>query len=67
MYNYLEKTARVVFGPDLVILNPHENFNVLSLSGKICMLMYMYVVRFVCYVDVSMFVCSCTRKTLAIN
>ena len=33
VYNYLEKTARVVFGPDLVVLNPHENFNVLSLSG----------------------------------
>ena len=34
VYNYLEKTARVVFGPDLVILNPHENFNVLNLSGE---------------------------------
>lgn len=34
VYNYLEKTARVVFGPDLVILGPHENFNVLSLSGE---------------------------------
>ena len=34
MYNYIEKTARVVFGPDLVVLDPHENFNVLSLSGK---------------------------------
>ena len=34
VYNYLEKTARVVFGPDLVILGPHENFNVLSLSGR---------------------------------
>ena len=34
MYNYIEKTARVVFGPDLVVLNPHENFNVLSLSGE---------------------------------
>ena len=33
--NYLEKTARVVFGPDLVILGPHENFNVLSLSGEL--------------------------------
>ncbi|XP_060071634.1 major vault protein-like [Ylistrum balloti] len=33
VYNYLEKTARVVFGPDLVILGPHENFNVLSLSA----------------------------------
>uniref|UniRef100_K1PLE3 Major vault protein alpha n=1 Tax=Magallana gigas TaxID=29159 RepID=K1PLE3_MAGGI len=35
VYNYLEKTARVVFGPDLIILGPHENFNVLSLSGPI--------------------------------
>ena len=33
VYNYMEKTARVIFGPDLVILGPHENFNVLSLSG----------------------------------
>ncbi|XP_048766942.2 major vault protein-like [Ostrea edulis] len=33
VYNYLERTARVVFGPDLVILGPHENFNVLSLSA----------------------------------
>ncbi|XP_053406855.1 major vault protein-like [Mercenaria mercenaria] len=31
--NYLDKTARVVFGPDLVILGPHENFSVLSLSA----------------------------------
>ena len=23
-----------MFGPDLVVLDPHENFNVLSLSGK---------------------------------
>lgn len=33
VYNYKQKTARVLFGPDLVILGPHENFNVLSLSG----------------------------------
>ncbi|KAJ8315004.1 hypothetical protein KUTeg_007154 [Tegillarca granosa] len=33
VYNYLDKTARVVFGPDLVVLGPHENFNVLSLSA----------------------------------
>ncbi|CAH1783479.1 unnamed protein product [Owenia fusiformis] len=33
VYNYKEKTARVIFGPDLVILGPHENFNVLSLSA----------------------------------
>lgn len=31
--NYIDKTARVVFGPDLVILGPHENFSVLSLSA----------------------------------
>ncbi|XP_052772249.1 major vault protein-like isoform X2 [Mya arenaria] len=31
--NYLDKTARVVFGPDLVILGPHDNFTVLSLSA----------------------------------
>ena len=34
VYNYLQKTARVVFGPDLVILGPHETFNVLFLSGE---------------------------------
>ena len=34
VYNYQQKTARVVFGPDLVILSPHETFNVLKLSGK---------------------------------
>jgi major vault protein len=33
VYNYREKTARVIFGPDLVVLGPHENFNVLSLSA----------------------------------
>eukprot|EP00105_Crassostrea_gigas_P033762 XP_019917910.1 PREDICTED: major vault protein alpha [Crassostrea gigas] len=44
VYNYLEKTARVVFGPDLIILGPHENFNVLSLSGK--------SVRFLCKTNI---------------
>ena len=34
VYKYAEKTARVVFGPDMVVLGPHEDFNVLSLSGK---------------------------------
>ena len=34
VYNYQHKTARVVFGPNLVILEPHETFNVLFLSGK---------------------------------
>ncbi|XP_028390811.1 major vault protein-like [Dendronephthya gigantea] len=33
VYNYKENTARVIFGPDMVILGPHENFNVLSLSA----------------------------------
>ena len=36
VYNYQQKTARVVFGPDLVILGPHETFNVLNLSGESC-------------------------------
>ena len=36
VYNYKERTARVVFGPDLVILGQHEDFNVLSLSGENC-------------------------------
>ena len=38
VYNYLQKTARVVFGPDLVILGPHETFNVLFLSGETTLL-----------------------------
>ncbi|XP_064599755.1 major vault protein-like [Liolophura sinensis] len=33
VYNYQQKSARVVFGPELVILGPHENFSVLSLSA----------------------------------
>ena len=33
MYDYVNKTSRVLFGPDLVMLEPHENFNVLSLSA----------------------------------
>jgi major vault protein len=36
VYNYQHKTARVVFGPELVILDPHETFNVLFLSGEFC-------------------------------
>ena len=35
VYNFLNKTARVVFGPDLVVLDPHESFNVLFLSGEL--------------------------------
>ena len=33
VYDYVNKTSRVVFGPDLVMLQPHENFNVLNLSA----------------------------------
>eukprot|EP00794_Sanderia_malayensis_P013890 gene13890-15338_t len=33
IYDYKEKKARVVFGPDLVMLGPDEQFTVLSLSG----------------------------------
>jgi len=33
IYDYKEKQARVVFGPDLVMLGPDEHFTVLSLSG----------------------------------
>jgi major vault protein len=33
VYDYKEKKARVVFGPDLVMLGPDEQFTVLSLSG----------------------------------
>ena len=33
MYDYVNKTSRVLFGPDLVMLEPHESFNVLSLSA----------------------------------
>ncbi|KAG8431435.1 hypothetical protein GDO86_018720 [Hymenochirus boettgeri] len=34
VYDYREKKARVVFGPELVILGPDEQFTVLSLSGS---------------------------------
>lgn len=33
VYDYKEKRARVVFGPDLVMLAPDEHFTQLSLSG----------------------------------
>jgi len=33
IYDYKDKKARVVFGPDLVMLGPDEQFTVLSLSG----------------------------------
>ncbi|KAL8578386.1 hypothetical protein ACOMHN_014885 [Nucella lapillus] len=31
--NFQQKTSRVIFGPDLVVLGPDENFNILSLSA----------------------------------
>ena len=31
--DFKEKTSRIVFGPDLAVLGPHEEFNVLSLSA----------------------------------
>ncbi|XP_016517168.1 major vault protein [Poecilia formosa] len=33
VYDYREKKARVVFGPELVMLGPDEQFTILSLSG----------------------------------
>lgn len=33
IYDYKEKKPRIVFGPDLVMLKPDEQFTVLSLSG----------------------------------
>jgi major vault protein len=33
VYDYRAQVARVVFGPDLVVLGPDEHFTVLSLSG----------------------------------
>jgi len=33
VYDYKQKAARVVFGPDLILLMPDEQFSVLSLSG----------------------------------
>jgi len=35
IYDYKSKKARVVLGPDLVMLGPHEQFTVNSLSGEI--------------------------------
>ncbi len=34
IYDYKEKKARVIFGPELVMLGPDEHFTVLSLSGE---------------------------------
>jgi len=33
IYDYKEKKARVMFGPDLIMLGPDEQFTVLSISG----------------------------------
>ncbi|XP_016109604.1 major vault protein [Sinocyclocheilus grahami] len=33
VYDYREKKARVVFGPEMVMLGPDEQFTILSLSG----------------------------------
>jgi len=33
IYDYKDKKARVIFGPELVMLGPDEHFTVLSLSG----------------------------------
>ncbi|XP_034568227.1 major vault protein isoform X2 [Notolabrus celidotus] len=33
VYDYREKRARVVFGPEMVMLGPDEQFTILSLSG----------------------------------
>jgi len=35
IHDYKERTARTVFGPDLVMLGPDEAFTVLSLSGSV--------------------------------
>jgi len=35
VYDYKEKRARVVFGPELVMLGPEEQFTVMSLSGDV--------------------------------
>ncbi|KAJ8347369.1 hypothetical protein SKAU_G00287700 [Synaphobranchus kaupii] len=34
VYDYREKAARLVFGPEMVMLGPDEQFTVLSLSGE---------------------------------
>jgi major vault protein len=35
IYDYKEKKARVVFGPELVILGPDEQFTLISISGDV--------------------------------
>jgi len=34
IYDYKEKRARVIFGPELIMLGPDEQFTVVSLSGQ---------------------------------
>ncbi len=34
IYNLKDKSSRIVFGPDLVMLEPHETFSVINLSGS---------------------------------
>lgn len=34
IYDYKEKEARVIFGPELIMLGPDEQFTVVSLSGQ---------------------------------
>jgi len=33
LFNYKEKVNRIVFGPELIMLEPYEDISVLSLSG----------------------------------
>jgi len=35
IYDYKEKKARIVFGPELVMLGPDEQFTIISLSGEV--------------------------------
>ncbi|CAF4198538.1 unnamed protein product [Adineta steineri] len=35
IYNYKSKKARIIFGPELVMLGPDEQFTLLSLSGNV--------------------------------
>jgi len=35
IYDFKKKTGRVVFGPDMVLLGPEEEFTLLSLSGDV--------------------------------
>ena len=34
VFDYRQKQSRVIFGPELIKLGPHEDFTVLNLSGK---------------------------------